>query len=266
MMKRSGSTSNDYLFAGERRDTVIGLDYLRARYLNFETGRFISRDNFGGSIFRPSTLNLFLYTASDPVNSSDPSGHWTLTDVLSAQTIQNILTTIRGIRAGTTICRLAGGIRTLSEIVSFTALTGILFSALSATSYASFYKAGGTAVRVENKGGTITAIEVRYFVSGGVPILGVAIDFKDAPRFRVNYNFRDGKLDAQLGLSTNVYKLKLCGIEIANFDLAVRSDFSTFPYSTKLGLDANLLKLARVQITLFDTNWLGGGKAEVNPY
>jgi hypothetical protein len=33
-----------YLFAGEQRDRNLGLDYLRARYLSFNAGRFYGRD------------------------------------------------------------------------------------------------------------------------------------------------------------------------------------------------------------------------------
>ena len=43
-----GSTGNVYLFAGEARDGVTGLDYLRARWMDTGVGRFDGRDPFEG--------------------------------------------------------------------------------------------------------------------------------------------------------------------------------------------------------------------------
>src|SRR5262249_24518105 len=58
-----------------QRDATTGLDYLRARYLNPATGRFVSRDTFSGSILVPLSENPFLYTHGNPINHRDPSGH-----------------------------------------------------------------------------------------------------------------------------------------------------------------------------------------------
>lgn len=69
-----GSTGNVYLFAGEQRDSVTGLDYLRARLLSVGTGRFYGMDPFGGFHQRPLTLHRFLYGNVNPVNVVDPSG------------------------------------------------------------------------------------------------------------------------------------------------------------------------------------------------
>ena len=40
----SGSTPNEFLYRGEQYDSDLGLYYLRARYYNPITGRFMSRD------------------------------------------------------------------------------------------------------------------------------------------------------------------------------------------------------------------------------
>ncbi len=58
--------------AGEQTDDSTGLQYLRARYYDMETGRFISRDPMAHS---PAWLaNPFGYTTGNPVNATDPSG------------------------------------------------------------------------------------------------------------------------------------------------------------------------------------------------
>jgi len=73
-LAQSGPTDNAYLFAGEQRDRDLGLDYLRARYLNFNAGRFYGRDSFEAPLRLPNLRHLFAYVSGDPVNVTDPSG------------------------------------------------------------------------------------------------------------------------------------------------------------------------------------------------
>jgi len=78
IIKQLGNTQNSYLFAGEQRDPNLGLDYLRARYLDVNSGRFYGRDIFRGYHKNPITLNKFIYANSNPVNIIDPSGKFGL--------------------------------------------------------------------------------------------------------------------------------------------------------------------------------------------
>jgi hypothetical protein len=48
---------------------------LRARYYAGDTGRFTTRDSWGGNYNRPLSLNRWNYVEGNPVNSTDPSGH-----------------------------------------------------------------------------------------------------------------------------------------------------------------------------------------------
>lgn len=61
-------------YRGEQYDADLGLYYLRARYYNTMTGRFVSMDPENGIVTDPKTLHKYLYTSSDPVNRIDPSG------------------------------------------------------------------------------------------------------------------------------------------------------------------------------------------------
>jgi RHS repeat-associated protein len=71
---QSGSSDNYWLFTGEQLDSDEGLYYLRARYYDPETGRFLSQD--------PLPLgNLYAYVGNNPVNRVDPSGLMHIADV-----------------------------------------------------------------------------------------------------------------------------------------------------------------------------------------
>ena len=81
LIHSSGTTPNNYLFAGEQFDPDLGLYYNRARYLNVSTGRFWSMDTFEGDDESPFSLHKYLYAAGNPVDSVDPTGHDDLTSI-----------------------------------------------------------------------------------------------------------------------------------------------------------------------------------------
>jgi RHS repeat-associated protein len=63
------SHGNVFRFAGEQRDPESSLYYLRARYYEPETGRFISKDPV-------PFVQRNVYAANNPVNLTDPSGEF----------------------------------------------------------------------------------------------------------------------------------------------------------------------------------------------
>lgn len=69
-----GTTPNVYLYRAEQYDPDLGLYYLRARYYNPATGRFMSRDPENGRPLNPGSLHKYLYADGDPVNGLDRSG------------------------------------------------------------------------------------------------------------------------------------------------------------------------------------------------
>jgi RHS repeat-associated protein len=62
-------------YAGEYLDNETGLYYLRARYYDPYTGRFISEDSYWGEDTNPLSLNLYTYAYNNPVRFIDPTGH-----------------------------------------------------------------------------------------------------------------------------------------------------------------------------------------------
>ncbi len=70
----TGSTPNLYRYRGEQYDPDLNLYYLRARYFNPLTGRFLTRDQAEGKQIDPKGLHKYLYAGGDPVNVIDPTG------------------------------------------------------------------------------------------------------------------------------------------------------------------------------------------------
>jgi RHS repeat-associated protein len=70
----TGTTPNSYMYRGEAFDSDLGLYYLRARWMNPLTGRFMSRDPEDGKLTDPGSLHKYLYAFGDPVNRIDPRG------------------------------------------------------------------------------------------------------------------------------------------------------------------------------------------------
>ncbi|MCP3997128.1 MAG: RHS repeat-associated core domain-containing protein, partial [bacterium] len=69
-----GQTVQPYMFAGERLDLQTDLYHLRARWLDVETGRFVSVDPASGNVENPLSFHQYLYAEANPVNNIDPAG------------------------------------------------------------------------------------------------------------------------------------------------------------------------------------------------
>lgn len=65
-----------FQFSTEQLDEETDLYYLRARYYDPVTGRFISRDPIKGSLTNPQSQNPYAYALNNPVVNADPSGEW----------------------------------------------------------------------------------------------------------------------------------------------------------------------------------------------
>ncbi len=73
-VNQTGTTPNSYLYRGEQFDMDLGLYYLRARYYNTVTSRFMSRDPEDGNPINPATLHKYIYAGSNPIKYVDPTG------------------------------------------------------------------------------------------------------------------------------------------------------------------------------------------------
>jgi len=68
--------SNPYRYSGYIFDEETGLYYLKARYYDPETARFLSEDTYLGQAGDPLSLNLYAYVKYNPLKYYDPTGHY----------------------------------------------------------------------------------------------------------------------------------------------------------------------------------------------
>ena len=92
----TGSVEMPYRFGGQRYDADTGFYYLRARYYDPTTGRFLTPDPEAGDPKRPITFNRYLYASADPVNRTDPSGRQdgTLAGTMAGVSVSSVLLSI----------------------------------------------------------------------------------------------------------------------------------------------------------------------------
>lgn len=67
--------NNTFGYTGEQWDEETNLLYLRARFYEPETGRFLSRDSYEGEPENPLSRHLYAYVENNPVNRVDPRGN-----------------------------------------------------------------------------------------------------------------------------------------------------------------------------------------------
>jgi RHS repeat-associated protein len=81
LIASTGNLQNQYLFAGEQYDAGLGDYYLRARYYDTQTGRFMKRDFYEGRVGEPITMHKYIYANQNPATMIDPSGLASITEV-----------------------------------------------------------------------------------------------------------------------------------------------------------------------------------------
>jgi RHS repeat-associated protein len=90
---RQGTSANPFLFTGDQLDPVSGLYFLRSRYYDPSTGRFLSPDPAPAQPAPPGTDHPYRYADSSPVHRVDHTGaFWTTTEMLTAVSVLGVLT------------------------------------------------------------------------------------------------------------------------------------------------------------------------------
>lgn len=74
-VRAGGGTTGALGYTGEQGDGETGLTYLRARYTDPATGRFLSADSVQPNAPGTQGYHRYSYTANNPTTWTDPSGH-----------------------------------------------------------------------------------------------------------------------------------------------------------------------------------------------
>ena len=89
----TNAVGNKFAFTGQWAD-VDGLTFLRARFYDTLTGRFLSVDPVPGSAAEPQSLNPYVYCENNPVMSIDPSGEFSLGQAWKKVTRSRVVSTL----------------------------------------------------------------------------------------------------------------------------------------------------------------------------
>ena len=76
MAKGGPEAGNVFGYNGEAYNAVANIWYLRARYYDAGTGRFISEDDYMGNSVEPLSRNRYIYGQNNPVSYEDPGGRF----------------------------------------------------------------------------------------------------------------------------------------------------------------------------------------------
>jgi RHS repeat-associated protein len=107
LVYRTGTSDNAHLYRGERFDADLGLYYLRARFMNPDSGRFWNQDTYEGSNSDPASLHKYNYGSSNPVMFSDPTGNYSLGEL---QIVTGVIGNLARIAIPSIVNRFAGTI------------------------------------------------------------------------------------------------------------------------------------------------------------
>jgi len=87
--------ANNFLYTGEQLDKETQNYYLRARYYDPQTTRFISRDTYDGVASNPITQNHYLYGNANPMMYTDPSGNMSMLSLSANISMRGVIVNTR---------------------------------------------------------------------------------------------------------------------------------------------------------------------------
>ncbi|WP_410765423.1 RHS repeat-associated core domain-containing protein [Cyanobacterium aponinum] len=127
LISSSGETENIYLYRGEQLDQNLGMQYLRARYYDPNSGRFSSVDPYEGNIGQPMSRHRYMYGNANPITYVDPTGLFsdtyavpTYQNALLSSYVQQIPNIGNTIRFGSYLSKALGGIGAGAIVISKT--------------------------------------------------------------------------------------------------------------------------------------------------
>jgi len=80
----TGSSSTDYRYTGQREEEEIGLYFYKARFYDAALGRFVQADTIVPDPGNLKSWDRYAYVNNNPINATDPSGHFAWIPALAA--------------------------------------------------------------------------------------------------------------------------------------------------------------------------------------
>ncbi len=77
----TGTMFTDRLYTGQRQIAELGIYHYNARFYSPTLGRFLSADTLMSGFANPQNLNRYSYVKNNPINASDPTGHYCVGDL-----------------------------------------------------------------------------------------------------------------------------------------------------------------------------------------
>jgi RHS repeat-associated protein len=253
LISRIGATQNNDLYCGEQYDSVLGLYYNRARYLNTDSGQFWTMDPFEERVSHASHLHKYLYGNVDPVNNADPTGLVTLKELQIGQCIRQIFTRSRIGNVVMEACKARITINSVASIAFYNQL--ILLWTLAAIQPDYGVNAVGGVIPMEARNlapdSLVEKAGIRIYSRNGILIAQLAFDYKDGTRARFNFNLTTWEVGVQAGENVRLDRISVCGYDVVEIALTWRIGF---PRALSIGLEATILKYGKFQTRLFGTD------------
>ena len=115
------------LYSGEQFDSTLQRYHLRARNYNQANGQFTTLDPYAGNLHDPQSLHKYAYCHTDPVNGIDPSGEFTVGEILTVSSISSAIGLVMGATYGLLKTRSFWG---AAKYAAWGAVSGFIITAL----------------------------------------------------------------------------------------------------------------------------------------
>lgn len=133
LREEGAGTPNVIRYTGEQWDADLGHYYLRARWYEPSRGRFWTQDSFEGFNADPISLHKYLYANANPVMCTDPTGAFSLTEMMSSAQVIGMMARV-AVPIGTTAVTTAARTLVMADEDGLPDGAIFSFSALAATS------------------------------------------------------------------------------------------------------------------------------------
>jgi RHS repeat-associated protein len=248
LVATSGADQAGYLYSSQAFDPESDLYYLRARYYDPGTGRFLGLDPLGGVPEAPYSFNPYLYALGDPANFADPTGQSPLLSAVISIAMQGILRGIDKVKKISQLCKATAFQKVATLIL---AARGLAAQASSRVGLDDLFSAG-TSIEI----GTVAGVEGSAIPgSFSPPVLAVPLVlFKFEHPWASIGNLTDSQRDIVRGqVKELTLTLTFKGLTSREYELKGTEFGSGASGSVKLTLD-----MATGKVSGFE----GGGEVE----